>query len=65
MIYLNYNNLDADTQARLLNTSKKEVEQQIGSDLKSYAQKHHLDYDALLDEEAIKNLYNYKYVFKI
>lgn len=65
MIYLNYNNLDAETQNRLLQNSKYDVEQQSGNDLKAYAIENHLDYDALLEEEAIRNLYNYNYVFNI
>lgn len=65
MVYLNYNNLDAETQNRLLQNSKQDVERQSGPDLKAYAIAHHLDYDTLLEEEAIRNLYNYKYVFNI
>ena len=65
MIYLNYNNLDADTQDLLLSVSKDDVENKFGDELKSYAQKHHLDYSTILEEEAIKNLYTYQYVFNI
>ena len=65
MVYLNYNNLDAITQNRLLQDSKSDVEQKFGDDLKSYAKKHHLDYNTILEEEAIKNLYSYQYVFNI
>ncbi len=65
MIYLNYNNLDNETQERLVLTYKKDVEQKFGNDLKRYAKEHHLDYDALLGEEAIRNLYSYDYVFNI
>ena len=65
MVYLNYNNLDADTQDSLLQNSKSDVEEQFGDDLKAYAKEHHLDYDVLLDEEATRNLYNYRYVFNI
>lgn len=65
MIYLNYNNLDADTQNHLLSVSKEDIESRFGNDLKQYAIDHHLDYDALLYEEAIKNLYTYQYVFNI
>lgn len=65
MVYLNYNNLDAETQNRLLQNSKNDIEQQCGKDLKAYAIENHLDYDVLLEEEAIRNLYNYKYVFNI
>ncbi|MFK5982222.1 MAG: hypothetical protein QM499_04845 [Flavobacteriaceae bacterium] len=56
MVYLNYNNLDADTQDRLLQNSKSDVEEQFGNDLKAYTKEHYLDYYALLDEEAIRNL---------
>ncbi|MCX2682201.1 hypothetical protein OOZ15_19835 [Galbibacter sp. EGI 63066] len=65
MVYLNYNNLDADTQERLLSMSKKDVESRFGEQLCDYARKHYISYDTLLEEEAIRNLYNYKYVFKI
>lgn len=59
MIYLNYNNLDAETQERLLSISKDDIKERFGNDLKTYAKEHHLDYNVLLDEEAIRNLYNY------
>ena len=65
MVYLNYNNLDAETQNRLLENSKMDIEAQCGNDLKAYAIENHLDYDTLLEEEAVRNLYNYKYVFNI
>lgn len=65
MVYLNYNNLDADTQNRLFQNSKQDVEQHSGPDLKAYAIENHLDYETLLEEEAIRNLYSYQYVFNI
>ena len=65
MVYINYNNLDNETQQRLLSVSKADIEQKFGTDLKQYAKAQHLDYDVLLDEEAIKNLYSYDYVFNI
>ncbi len=65
MIYLNYNNLDAETEERLLQNSKQDVEQQSGNDLKAYAIENHLDYETLLSEEAIRNLYSYQYIFNI
>ena len=65
MVYLNYNNLDAETQNHLLQNSKRDVEQESGHDLKAYAIAHHLDYETLLEEEAIRNLYSYQYVFNI
>ena len=65
MVYLNYNNLDAETQQRLLANSKKDVEQTYGEELKSYARQYHLNYTALLEEEALRNLYNYQFIFNI
>ena len=65
MVYLNYNNLDEKTQENLIADSKKEIEQQFGEQLKNYAKENHLNYETLLQEEAIRNLYNYRYVFAI
>nr|WP_084203434.1 hypothetical protein [Psychroserpens damuponensis] len=65
MIYLNYNNLDDETQQRLFLISKEEVENKFGEQLKNYAREHYMKYETLLEEEAIRNLYNFKYVFNI
>ncbi len=65
MVYLNYNNLDEETQQYLLSVSKEDVENKIGKDLKTYAKENHIKYDTILYEEAVKNLYNYKYIFNI
>ena len=65
MVYIIYNNLDDETQQRLVSVSKKEVEQKFGNDLKRYAEENHIEYDTLLEEEAIRNLYSYNYVFNI
>ena len=62
---LNFNNLDGDTQEKLMEQSKKEVEQKCGSEMKAYAYENHLDYQEILEAEAIKNLYNYKFMFTI
>ena len=65
MIYLNYSDLDAATQQRLLETSKKDVERTFGNSIRSYAKKHFINYEQMLEEEALRNLYNYTYVFNI
>ena len=62
---LNFNNLDLETQEKLMQQSKHEVELKFGEDLKKYADENYLDYDSLLEEEAIKNLYNHKFKFTI
>tara|TARA_R110002049_G_scaffold50799_1_gene144334 strand:+ start:237 stop:434 length:198 start_codon:yes stop_codon:yes gene_type:complete len=63
MVYLNYTNLDNETQERLMLVSKEDVEHKFGNDLKQYAKENHLNYDTLLEEEAMRNLYSYQYVF--
>ena len=65
MIFLNYTNLDAETQERLMQTSKADVEHRFGNSLKAYALKHHLNYQSVLEEEATRNLYRYKFTFRI
>lgn len=65
MIYLNYSNLDAETQARLLENSKEDIESKFGDKLKAYAKEHYVNYEQMLEEEAQRNLYNYTYVFNI
>ena len=65
MIYLNYTNFDSETQERLISISKKEVHQRYGKELISYAHKYQINYDQLLEEKAILNLYNYDFVFKM
>ena len=62
---LNFNNLDLETQEKLMQQSKQEVELKFGEDLKTYATENYLDYDSLLEEEAIKNLYNHTFKFTI
>tara|TARA_R110000744_G_scaffold8679_3_gene28515 strand:+ start:1022 stop:1240 length:219 start_codon:yes stop_codon:yes gene_type:complete len=62
---LNFNNLDRETQEKIMQQSKQEVERKFGEDLKKYAAENYLDYDSLLEEEAIKNLYNQKFKFTI
>lgn len=62
---LNFSNLDEETQDRLLTKSKREIESSYGQDLRNYAKENGLDYLELLEEEAIRNLYNYKYTFTI
>ncbi len=65
MIPLNYSNLDKETQEHLLTKSKQDVEKWYWVDLKKYALKYNLDYEKLLEEEAQKNLYHYKFFFRI
>ncbi|UBZ14491.1 hypothetical protein LDL77_01955 [Flagellimonas marinaquae] len=65
MVYLNFTNLDSETQERLLSVSKEDVENRSGTELRQFAETHDKDYDALLKDEAMRNLYNYDFVFNM
>lgn len=65
MIYLNYNNLDGETQEKLLRRFKVDVDRKHGKELRTYAESNQLDFDIVLEEEAIKNLYTYKFIFTV
>ncbi|SHG54423.1 hypothetical protein SAMN05444148_0388 [Winogradskyella jejuensis] len=65
MVYINFTNLDNETQQKLLSDSKEDVKRKFGNQLKRYAQENHINYDTLLEEEAMRNLYSYNFVFNI
>jgi hypothetical protein len=65
MIYLNYSNLNEETQNQLLENSKKEIEERFGDDIRNYADENHIDFETMLEEEAQRNLYSYDFVFII
>ncbi|WP_150452553.1 hypothetical protein [Arenibacter lacus] len=65
MIHLNYNDLSQEAQERLLIKSKTDVQNQFGEDLKRYSNKNGIALETLLEEEAIRNLYCYKYSFRL
>ena len=65
MITLNYNDLSKETQEQLLKKSKKDVARKYGNALLRYSRENRIAYEALLEEEAIRNLYNYKYSFRV
>lgn len=65
MVYLNYTNLDKETQERLIAESTEHVEHEFGKELKQYAKEHCIDYNELVYQEAVKKLYTYDYVFNI
>lgn len=65
MIYLNFLDLNQETQERLLESSKKDVEQKFGDDIRKYAKEHCTNFDVMIEEEALRNLYSYTYVFNI
>jgi hypothetical protein len=48
-----------------LENSKKEIQERFGDDIRNYADKNHIDFDTMLEEEAQRNLYSYDFVFII
>ncbi len=65
MIYLNYSNLNEETQTQLLENSKKEIQERFGDDIRNYADENQIDFETMLEEEAQRNLYSYDFVFII
>lgn len=65
MIYLNFTDLSEEAQERLLESSKEDVEHKFGDAIRKYAKEHCTNFEAMIEEEALKNLYTYTYVFNI
>ena len=65
MFSLNFSNLDSETQQLILTISKAELEQKFKHNLQAYAQKNKLPYEQVLEEEAIRNLYNFEFRFSV
>ena len=65
MHHLNFNDLNEESQHRLLENSKNDVTVKYGPDIRRFAMENHLDYDKLLEEEAMRNLYALKFTFRV
>ena len=65
MVYLNFTDLSEETQNRLLENSKKDVERKFGEAIRKYVNENHTCFETMIEEEALRNLYSYTYVFNI
>lgn len=65
MIHLNFSDLNEEAKERLLESSKKDVLNKFGHDIRSHSKEHHTDFERLIEEEAIRNLYAFSFIFKI
>jgi hypothetical protein len=73
MVYLNFTDLSEETQNRLLENSKKDVERKFGNSIRKYVKENYTCFETMIEEacpersrrEALRNLYSYKYVFNI
>jgi len=65
MVYINFTDLSEETQNRLLENSKKDVERQFGDSIRKYVKENHTCFETMIEEETLRNLYSYTYVFNI
>lgn len=65
MIHLNFSDLSEEAQEWLLEISKKDVERKFGNAIRKNLYEHRENFETLIEEEAQRNLYTYKYVFNI
>ena len=65
MIYLNFTDLNVTAQKRLLEVSKKDVERKFGDDIRKYVKENYTCFETMIEEEALRNLYSYSFVFNI
>lgn len=65
MIYLNFTDLNEDAKKRLLEVSKKDVERKFGDDIRKYVKENYISFETMIEEEALRNLYSYAFVFNI
>lgn len=63
MICLNYSELYEEAQERLTSQSKNDIERKHS--IGNLCIKNQLDFNILLDEGAQRNLYKYKFSFKV
>ncbi len=65
MIYLNFSDLSEEAQTRLLENSKKDVERKSGDDIRKYVRENYTCFETMVEEEALRNLYSYTFIFNI
>ncbi len=70
MIYITFQDLSSERQEELLKVSREDVEHKFGESIKKHIDEKYVDednqmYERLIEEEIIKNLYTYNFVFNI
>lgn len=65
MVYLNFTDLSEEAQNRLLETSKEDVKRKFGDSIRKYVKENYGNFETMIEEEALRNLYSYTYVFNI
>jgi len=65
MVYLNFTDLSEEAQNRLLENSKKDVERKFADSIRKYVNENYGCFETIIEEEAMRNLYSYTYIFNI
>lgn len=65
MVQINFSHLNEEAQERLLKLARQQIEATDGEAIREYCISNGIDYEELMEEEAIKKLYTYDYIFKI
>ena len=65
MIYFNFSDLSEEAHNRLLEYSKKDVEQKFGDDFRKYVRENYTCFETMVEEEALRNLFSYTFIFNI
>ncbi|MBJ7880150.1 hypothetical protein [Gelidibacter salicanalis] len=65
MVYLNFTDLSEEAQNRLLENYNNDVERKFGDDIRKYVRENYTCFETMIEEEALRNLYSYKFIFKI
>ena len=70
MIYITFQDLSMERPEELLTVSREDVEHRFGESIRKHIDEKHVDednqmYELLIDEETIKNLYTFNFVFNI
>lgn len=65
MIHLKFKDLSLEKQEELLQVSREHVSYIFGESIRKYVNETGEDFDRLIEEETIKNLYRYKFLFTV
>ena len=63
MVSLNFTHLSEETQNRLLTNYKKDVRRKFGDNIHRYVKENYTCFETMIEEEAMRNLYSYTFVF--
>lgn len=65
MVHLKFQDLSSEKQEELLQVSREHVTNIFGESIRKYVEVTGEDFNLLIEEETIKNLYTYKFIFDI